>query len=300
MFRVNVRILMLLIVLCGLALGVVVNRANTQRRAVAAVVGSGGSVAYDDQFENGYPVNNRRPRGPEWLRNLIGDHYFRNVTSAYFGSTAGRVSAADLEAIEGLDHLEQLIFEEPPGAGLEHLHAPAGLRHLELRGQSFDDAMLAGLQPMPRLESLKLWRTAVTDAGLSHLRNMDNLKSLGIVGSANVTGVGLSQLRGLNELWSLSLRETGFRDDEVAQLGELPALTSLSLMSTKLTDAGLARLAKLDRIEHLVLARNMLTDSGLIQLKGMKRLRLLNVDHTLVSVRGVAELRTAIPSLTQL
>lgn len=121
---------------------------------------------YDDMFSNGYSVKNGRPRGPEWLRNLIGDHYFRSVTSAYFGSGAGQVTAADLEALKELDHLEQLIFEEPPGAGLDHLRAPASLRFLELRGLNFDDASLAKLPAMPTLKSLKLWRTSVTDEGL--------------------------------------------------------------------------------------------------------------------------------------
>ena len=118
-FRVSVRVLMLLILVCGVALGLVANRANQERRAVAAIIGSGGAVMYDDMFSNGYSVKNGRPRGPEWLRNLIGDHYFRSVTSAYFGSGAGQVTAADLEALKELDHLEQLIFgRNLPGPGL--------------------------------------------------------------------------------------------------------------------------------------------------------------------------------------
>jgi hypothetical protein len=73
-FRVSVRIMMFLILVCGVGLGLAVNRAHTQRRAVAAIIGSGGALMYDDQFENGYPIKNGRPRGPEWLRNRLGDH----------------------------------------------------------------------------------------------------------------------------------------------------------------------------------------------------------------------------------
>ena len=61
----SLRSAMLLVLLSGLWLGWKVNRANDQRRAVAAIRRAGGGISYDYQFavSKGYRNPNARPSG---------------------------------------------------------------------------------------------------------------------------------------------------------------------------------------------------------------------------------------------
>lgn len=55
-------------------LGWKVERAREQREAVAAIKELGGTVYYDWEIDTG-----GKPRGPAWLRRLIGDEHFQKV-----------------------------------------------------------------------------------------------------------------------------------------------------------------------------------------------------------------------------
>ncbi len=64
----------LIVVAAGIGmiwLAVKIKQAHAQRAAVAAILKAGGQVAYEDQDDLSDPAN--KPRGPEWLRSLLGD-----------------------------------------------------------------------------------------------------------------------------------------------------------------------------------------------------------------------------------
>lgn len=70
----SLRTLFVVMTVLGIWLGVIANRAREQREAVAAIKGLGGTVYYDWEFGTG-----GKPRGPAWLRRLIGDEHFQKV-----------------------------------------------------------------------------------------------------------------------------------------------------------------------------------------------------------------------------
>ena len=89
----------------------------------------------------------------------------------------------------------------------------------------------------PRLWRLDGNNKSVTDAGLSHLKGMANLKDLDL-GSANVTDAGLATVSGLGNLKFLTLYNTRITGTGLAHLKNLGTLECLSLDTTQVADDG--------------------------------------------------------------
>jgi hypothetical protein len=68
------------------------------------------------------------------------------------------------------------------------------IRGLYIPGTAVTDAGLVHLRGLTQLHHLNLDKTAVTDAGLAHLKGLTGLKTLSLVG-AKVTDAGVNDLR---------------------------------------------------------------------------------------------------------
>ncbi len=76
------------------------------------------------------------------------------------------------------------------------------LTGLDLGAAKIGDNDLTGLQHLPRLQTLSLFDTGVTDAGLVHLRSIKKLKVLILPSGATNAGlVAIKELRGLQQLY---------------------------------------------------------------------------------------------------
>ncbi len=244
--RFSVRILMLLVLLVGACLGWWVdrvNRANRQRRAVAAILKAHGRVWYDYEFsgEMAIPIGN--PWAPEWLRKRFGDEFFQEVTMVAFQNPL------------------------PPDPAPEEARESPRVRLAE--------AQLAAVEGLDRLERLYLVGSWTTDDGLERLKRLARLRYLNLAGT-RVKGPGLAHLTALHELRELSLVRTKVDDDGLANLRGLRGLRKLNLYGTKVTDAGLAHLAGLTGLEELTLSGTKVTDTGLAHLKRLSHLRTLD------------------------
>ena len=93
--RMTLRTFLVLLTVACVWLGWLANRANNQRRTVQWATELGGYVSYDYQY---HP----EPPGPEWLRNLIGIHYFANVVRV-------RLSETQVRDVTPLANLTKLI-----------------------------------------------------------------------------------------------------------------------------------------------------------------------------------------------
>jgi len=129
-------------------------------------------VWYDCQVNNQCglgPEANNTPRGPGWLRGLLGDDLFNDVT---------RVN------LSGMETDDDLI----------HLRAFPRLRHLLLDGTQVTDDGLKHLESLTCLEFLSLGRLKITDAGLMHLYGLNRLQRLTLDGT-RVTDKGVAKLQ---------------------------------------------------------------------------------------------------------
>jgi uncharacterized membrane protein len=161
-FQFGLGTLLGLVTLTAIWLGALVNRAERQRRAVAAIQHLGGEVVYADQGLSWTP---------EWLRAWAGERYFQTVTAVSLMNVT-QVTDADLTHLEGLTGLQLLWLHDTQvsDAGLEHLKGLNAIKELDLSNTQVSDMGLKHLKEMRSLKRLWLINTHVSHDGVAELR----------------------------------------------------------------------------------------------------------------------------------
>ena len=144
---------------------------------------------------------------------------------------------------------------------------PAWLRNL--LGDDFFEAVV----------DANLKETDITDAGLAHLAELTQLRSLSL-NDTQIADAGLAHLVGLTQLQWLDLNGTRITDAGLAHLVGLTQLKELGLDKTRITDAGLAHVARLTQLKKLGLYNANITDAGLPHLVGLNQLEYLDLVDT--------------------
>lgn len=105
----SLRTLFVVLTALGVWLGVIVNRAREQQDAAAAIEALGGDAYYDWQVDHtptGHWVHRTtgEPDGPVWLRRLIGNDFFHEVTAVGLRPLEADIlkSIAYLQRLRGL------------------------------------------------------------------------------------------------------------------------------------------------------------------------------------------------------
>jgi hypothetical protein len=236
---------LLLVAIAALVFAYWAHKARRQREALLWVKSHGGHVvvkAWSEEAEGTIP-------GLSWLRRLIGDEPFRQVTGVYgLGEQAGEIRPEELENLAALPDLHSLQLNHP---GIDDRHMPvigrmAGLKELDLSGTRISDVGLAKLADLRGLEDLSLVGTALLGPGLRDLAPLRSLKGLDLT-STEVGDEALHYLRALPSLESLALGEA-VTDEGLLVLETLPRLNSLSLLGSKITQEGIDRLLARTRI----------------------------------------------------
>jgi Leucine-rich repeat (LRR) protein len=204
-----------------------IERARRQRETVSAIIEVGGWVRYDYELDaSGRRIAAAEAPGPTWLRELLGVDFFAEVIQVHF-------------------RVLQVTGETPP----------------------VTRAVLAQLKHLSKLEYLDLgWRTEITDAELTHLKELANLRQL-FLDRTQLTDAGLVHLEGLMKVERLFLNETQVTDRGLAYLEPLSNLRHLLLQGTKVTDEGLSHLTGLKNLKRLWLGGTCVTDKGVRELQ---------------------------------
>src|SRR6266404_877952 len=181
----------------------------------------------------------------------------------------------------------------------------------------FDDTVLQGLEPLTRLQELRVHQTRIpgsalapfpllkyldlnydrtfNDQGMSSLKSMAGLSKLYLRGTS-VTDLGLKNLSGLTNLTELDLADTGITDTGLSSLAGLTKLRRLNLQAANVTDAGLDGLRAMTALEELSLYRTKVSNAGLAKLSNLKNLRSLDLRYSRTTAAGVKELVAGIPN----
>ena len=155
------------------------------------------------------------------------------------------------------------------------------------------EARLAHLPRLRMNESLDLSYTELGSAHCREIASMPRLRSLRLVGTT-LTDTDLKYV-GLPSLRDLFLDETAVADEGLRALEGCEQLECLSLNDTRVTGAGMRHLRPLQRLESLSLVQTAIDDEGVEHLKMMSSLRMLSLAGTRVSPGGLEELRNALP-----
>lgn len=138
------------------------------------------------------------------------------------------------------------------------------------------DEDLVLLQQTPRLSSLTLGHTKITDAGVKNFSHVVLLRRLDLNGT-KITDAGMEALKALTVLQDLNLSTTAISDVGAAKLAGLKNLITLDLSGTAVTDVSLSSVSGIPGLTTLILDHCNLTDEGLASLKNCKSLTSLSL-----------------------
>ncbi len=180
---------------------------------------------------------------PDWLRSIVGDSELNSFA---------RIVELDLnERTDG--HKEPTpkpLSDRVTDDWLKRLADQTDLRNLQLSGTAVTSAGLVHLKPLVNLERLNVCLTAVSDDGFEHLAGLTKMKRMTICAS-KITGSGFKHLSGMTQLESINLHSAPASDEGLAAIGQLKSLKRLEIVHTHVTDAGLAHVAKLKNLRQL-------------------------------------------------
>lgn len=138
------------------------------------------------------------------------------------------------------------------------------------------DADLALVAALPKLETIDLSLTKVTDLGLEHLRPLENIRHLVLDHAEFFTDNGIAHFKDWR-LETLNLRGTKVTSRVFDHIKTLTTLRDLDLSHTEITDSGFEELAELTKLERLAIGGNRILGPALDLLKLIPSLRHLDV-----------------------
>ncbi len=169
------------------------------------------------------------------------------------------------------------------------------------------------------LRTLRLARCSITDAGLDHLKKLENVEELDLNGCDRISSVALGEALGtlvnlssldvsycprilssswqgkVNALKSLELCYSGVRDSDLLNLRSLPMLQELNLDSCVVGDSGIAHLVEnnvMSNLNTLDLADANISDVAMSKIAQFKEMRNLSLFYCNISNRGALCLRS--------
>jgi hypothetical protein len=231
----SLRALMLLVAVVGIGLGWVANKICWQRAAKASIEGIGGRVWYDWSEEE---IGRSQPPGPRWLRRIIGDELFQEISGAWLDEFQPSRSYATSK-----DVLERVVLGAPR------------IRRLIIGRDDMSETAYQVIGKLTSLEDLSLTKHAPTDVGVSFLTNLTGLKSLALFGGGRLTDQALERISRLPNLESLTICGENLTDRGLEHLSRSKRLNNLYLVANRseISNVGLQHLRAMPSLESLTI-----------------------------------------------
>lgn len=148
---------------------------------------------------------------------------------------------------------------------------------VDLRSAWLTDGDLGKLAYLPKLESINLAYTKITDLALEHLIPLENVKDLNLYYAEYVTDAGIAHLKNWKNLEHLDVCGTKVTSSVFEHVSQMSKLKSLDVGFSRVTDDGFENLMGLERLEKLGFGGNKMSGVALPLLKLLPSLRELNV-----------------------
>ncbi|MCE9533830.1 MAG: SMP-30/gluconolactonase/LRE family protein [Planctomycetes bacterium] len=226
---------------------------------------------------------------PDWLRSIVGDQAL---------AVFGRITELDMnERTDG--HKEptpKKLTDRVTDDWLKRIADQTDLRRLELSGTAVTSAGLIHLKGLTNLERLNVCLTGVDDRGFEHLAGLTKIKRMTICAS-KITGSGFQHLQGMKAIESINLHSAPASDEGLESIGKLTSLRRLEIVHTHVTDAGLKHIAGLTNLRQLHIHGPKTTETALPFVGNLQELYELDIydkaasNQTLEQVAKLPKLR---------
>lgn len=234
---------------------------------------------------------------PAWLRSITGDEslaVFGRIVGLDLNERTDGHKAATPKALKDRTNDETLkkLF-------VDQLHKQGKLRTLELSGTAVTSAGLVHLKDLASLEVLNVCLTACSDEGFEHLAGLTKMKRM-VVCASKITGSGFKHLGGMTQLESINLHSAPASDEGLEAIGKLGSLLRLEIVHTAVGDAGLKHIAGLTKLERFHVHGKAATEAGLVPaIASLKELYELDIYDKAASNEALALIGT-LPKLRML
>jgi WD40 repeat protein len=187
--------------------------------------------------------------------------------------TPGSFTDRGLEGLMRMELLESLEIAESEisDAGFGKLLAKEGLERLTVSNSLITGEGLFSLEDSGSLTNLTLSGCPVSDRGLEAIvQRLPQLKILGL-SQTEITDEGLRHLSQLEDLYQISLYKTKVTDAGLQHLGTLDRLAYLTLTDTEVSDEGLRHLTGLERLRYVWAKSTKVTEQGAAMLREARK-----------------------------
>ena len=226
--------------------------------------------------------------GPTWLRAIAGDEAL--------GVLARIVELNWNERTDGHKEPEaKPLTQRVHDDTLKLLAGQDQLRRLEVSGTAVTSAGLIHLKDLTNLQFLNVCLTAVSDDGFEHLANLTKMRRMTVCAS-KITGSGFANLSNMKQLESINLHSSPASDAGLEAIAKLTSLRRLEIVHTNVTDTGLKHLASLTNLRQLHLHGKETTETALPFLGQLTELYELDIYDRAASNQSLAQ----VPRLTKL
>ena len=286
-FRFSLRMLLVVITVLCVWLGFTVNAARRQKAALTAIQCVGGQFAFDYQHltprgridEAAFDPKATAP-GPAWLREWIGDDYFRTPLAVYFENAL--LTESDLAQLANLPKLRLVDIRNtkivPEGSVNRAATGPAKSVNVDPFAANPIDA--GQQQPLQAANA-----RPIRDNDLAVLAELKDLRQFSII-DADISGAGLQYLVNLTHLESLCLANSNVQDEGMEFIGKLASLEELARCGARISDGAMRPLQNLMKLKYLNLVDVNITDAALEYLNA-NQLNLLWLQNTQIGDRSL-------------
>ena len=206
----------------------------------------------------------------------------RGATGSEQGASGARVDSSESAAMPTKVDREQRVQVELESMRVQVTEEDGHIVGISTEtAPGFGDGEIELLLGLPKLETVNLHNSDVSDEGLKKLTQNKSIKRLNLRRTAKITADGLASLVDLPNLQVLELLYNSQSVDNAA-LDHVAKLTGLRLLDLRgcfqVGDEGLLKLKTLTRMEDLKLRCTELTDEGLAVIGSMPNLKYLTVE----------------------
>lgn len=149
---------------------------------------------------------------------------------------------------------------------------------VDLRATWVTDTDLRKVAKFPKLATLDLSLTRITDQGMQTLKDLPGVVDLNLRFAEYVTDEGLAAVKEWKKLERLNVHGTKISDTTLEHISGITTIESLDVGSSMVTDVGLEQLSALPNLEELTIGGNELGDAGLQALRLLPGLTYLDLN----------------------